>query len=178
MLAALLLAAAAPGEVAWVADATVHAGGRTIALRSRTRLLANGGVISDSWPVSEGEATGLRRMTITPDGGWIERAGQRQAMPAAMLAEERRQFGFYRDYARADVWCAVAKRGLKAFGPTLFRCRKGELTDAANRIGTVRQDFRLFGSIRSAGAVLPLAMELRRDGQPYFSMRVERLSAR
>lgn len=180
MLAAALLtiAAAPPGELRWTADATVYDGNREIRIQSRTQLGRDGSVTSESWPLAEGEAAGLRRMIITQEGGWIERGGQRSPMPAAMLDEERKQYGFYLDYARADAWCLRVRNGSRAFGRTIFRCRKRELTDAANRIGAIRQDFRLFGSIRSQGAVLPLALELRRDGRRYFTMRVETLRAR
>lgn len=178
MIAALLLAAAVPSEIAWTAEGAVHDGARDLPIRMRGRLTADGGAISDSWPIAEGEAAGLRRMVITASGGWIERNGQRSPMPPAMFAEERTQFAFYGDYQRADRWCSAVRNGARAFGATLFRCRKGELTDAANRIGAIRQDFRLFGTIRSGGAALPLAMELRRDGKRYFTMRVERLRAR
>ncbi len=178
---ALLALAAAQQQLSWSADAAVHDGARVIAIQSRTVLGTDGSVNSASWPVEQGEAKGLRRMIISADGGWIERAGTRLPMPADMLTEERQQFGFYLELQQAARWCdgqSGQQAVVATFGRTSFRCVRSRLTRAANWLGTVRQDFRLFGLWRDGGFVFPRRMELLHDGRPYFDMTVSRFGVR
>ena len=166
-------------EMRWQASAIVHAGPRDIAIEARTTL-SDRGVLSESWPVAEGEKRGLRRMIIDGQAGWLERGGERTPMPEDMLSEERQQFGFYRELQDAASWCGNAGPSgstTRTFGRTSFRCTGGRVTRAANWIGTARQDFRIAGLLRSNGMVFPKRLSIRRDGQPYFDMTVERFDA-
>lgn len=87
----------------WEGKATIHAGDRKIDIRVRTRIDSAGNVVSESWPVEQGEA-GLRRMIIDASGGWMERGGKREPMPKEMLEHERQQFGFYAQLQRAMAY--------------------------------------------------------------------------
>jgi hypothetical protein len=89
--------------LSWEGKATIHAGDRNIDIRVRTRISKEGHVVSESWPVEQGE-TALRRMIIDDTGGWIERGGKHEPMPKEMLEHERQQFGFYAQLQRAMTY--------------------------------------------------------------------------
>jgi hypothetical protein len=191
VIVAILLAAAAttPAELSWEASGLVHAGSRTIAIRSRTTLRTDGTLDSASWPTAVGEAKGLRRMLVNAEGsGWLERGAKSEPMPEALLREEGAQFGFYLQLQEAARWCADKGAGQSTVhtvdgpAPTAFRCTGGRITRAANWVQAdgppLRQDFRIDGLLRSGGYVFPPLMEIRRDGQPYFEMRTTGFRAR
>lgn len=189
MIEALLLAQIAPHAISWTAQATVYADDKTIPIESHTRMTLDGKLVEgESWPVAQGRAKGLHRMTLTPEGGVMHIGGREQPMPEAMVREERAQFGFYLQLQEAAAWCATlppAASMTKLFEGEVyssFRCTRRQLTRAANLIESdgkvARQDFRLDGLWRKGGAVFPRRMELLRDGKPYFTMVVTRFDAR
>lgn len=183
----LLLAVTAASQVlAWEGRAVVHDGSRDIVIAVRSRMEADR-IVSESWPVVEGEAKGLRRLIIPTTGdATLERGGKVTAMPAAFAVEERAQFAFYRQLQDAARQCAQQPKGTamsEAFTVerTSFRCRGNEVRTAANWVAAegapVRQEFRVVGLLRSGEAVFPRRLEIKRDGQPFFDMDVTRFTS-
>jgi hypothetical protein len=182
-----LAAAAAVSTLKWEGRAVVHDGARDIAIAVRSRL-EEARIVSESWPVADGEAKGLRRLTIPAAGdATLERGGKVTPMLAAFATEERAQFAFYRQLQVAARRCADMPAGAamsEAFvvdGRTSFRCRGKEVRTAANWVaaeGTpVRQEFRIVGLWHSGDAVFPRRMEIKRDGQPFFDLVVTSFSS-
>lgn len=182
----LLTAVAASHALAWEGRALVHDGSRDIVIGVRSRLEADR-IVSESWPVAEGEAKGLRRLTIPAVGdATLERGGKVTAMPAAFAVEERAQFAFYRQLQEAARRCAQQPKGTamsEAFTVehTSFRCRGNEVRTAANWVAAegapVRQEFRVVGLLRSGEAVFPRRLEIKRGGRPFFDMDVWRFAS-
>jgi hypothetical protein len=192
LLAAAASALAPPQQpLSWEGTAEVYPPGRVIKIAVRTRIDAHGDVIGESWPVDVGEAKGMHRMTLDRNGGIVDVGGKQGPMPASMWAEERAQYGFYRQLQIASAKApTMARRGVKAFyvaGPvtTRFRVdRKGTLLDASNSVpvgehgSLTPQAFRFSGFWRSHGAIFPRHMEIYRAGQRYFTLNVTRFDAR
>ena len=189
MIAALLAAGAGAVPLAWEGRATVYDGNQTVAIAVRTRVERDGTVISDSWPVAEGEGKGLRRIVLRPDGsGTLERGGTVQPLSADFAREEAAQFGFYQQYQVAGGQCAAqAQTGpgsnvieVHSPGPvpTAFRCEWNRITNAANWVAApgrpVRQDFRTVGQWLDAGNSFPRRLLIKRGGRPFFDLRVFR----
>lgn len=182
-----LAAAAALPTLKWEGRAVVHDGARDIAIAVRSRM-EEARIVSESWPVAEGEAKGLRRLTIpAPGEATLDRDGEVAPMPVAFATEERAQFAFYRQLQVAARRCAAMPTSAaisEAFvvdGRTSFRCRGKEVRTAANWVAAeatpVRQEFRILGLWRSGEAVFPRRMEIKRDGQPFFDLVVTSFSA-
>jgi hypothetical protein len=185
---ALLAAAAAPA-LAWEGRAEVYPPGRVIEIVVRTRINGSGEVVGESWPVTVGEVKGMHRMTLTGAAGTVEIGGKTEAMPAAAFAEERAQFGFYRQLQEASVQSrSVAAAGANAFSVdglvrTWFKVAPdGTIVEAFNDLpsgggGRVRQRFTFNGWWQDGGAVFPRTMRMTRDGKPYFTLQVDRFDA-
>ena len=186
---ALLIAAAEPQALSWEGTAEVYPPGRTLKIAVRTSIDRDGNVVSESWPVELGEAKGLRRMTITDAGGTMERGGEKQPMPPDIWAEERAQFGFYRQLqvAASEVPARMGQ-GVNTFSvdgevKTWFRIdSEGELIGAINQVptaeGSAWQEFRFDGLLYSNGAVFPKQMRMTRNGRPFFLLDATRFDAR
>ena len=186
---ALLAAAAGPLALSWEGNAEVYPPGRTLQIAVRSSIDGDGNVTSESWPVELGEAKGLRRMTLSATGGTMERSGEKQPMPADLWAEERAQFGFYRQLqVAASLLPSHIARRVNTFSVdgdvrTWFRISPdGELIGAVNEVPTAEgrawQEFRFDGLLRSNGAVFPQRMRITRNGQPFFLLDVTKFDAR
>jgi hypothetical protein len=187
---ALLVAAAEPQTMSWEGSGEVYPGGKPLAIAIRTRVQRNGEVLSESWPVAQGEEKGMRRLRLSPTGGSMEIGGKAQAAPPALAAEERKQFGFYWQLQEAARRAKeVARAGANTFsveGPvrTWFRTAPdGTLLSAENVLPSEKpstqtfQTFRFVGWWRDDGALFPKRMEMSRDGQPYFTLDVAKFDA-
>ena len=184
----LLAAAAGPLALSWEGTAEVYPPGSKLEIAVRTSIDRDGNVVSESWPVAVGEAKGLRRMTLSAHGGTMERGGEKQAMPQDIWAEERAQFGFYRQLqTAASLLPEHIAKGVNTFSvdgavKTWFRIGPdGELIGAVNEVptgdGRAWQEFRFDGLLRNDGAVFPRGMRMIRDGQPYFRLNVTKFDA-
>lgn len=182
MTSLALLAAVA---LSWEGTGTVYPPGAPLKIAVRTRIDADGNVVSESWPVAIGEEKGLRRMTLRVDGGTVERGGKSEPMPQFMWNEERAQFGFYQQLQAASVKAKdVARQGANTFSvPGLVRTwfrvdAEGTITEAVNIVpaegGQAHQRFRFDGFLIDDGAVFPRHMEMYRGGKPYFTLDVTR----
>lgn len=186
-LAVALAVASATPLLAWEGRAVVHDGARDIAIAVRSRMEADR-IVSESWPVGEGEAKGLRRLIMPAQGpATLERSGKVTDMPLAFAVEERAQFAFYRQLQEAARLCAEKPAGTAMSNAfvvhfTSFRCLGNEVRTAANWVAAeappVRQEFRIIGLWRSGKAVFPRRLEIRRDGRPFFDLQVTRFTNR
>lgn len=200
-LALTLLAAASgsPGEriggqfepraVAWEGRGIVYAGDRKIEIGVRTRISKEGHVVSESWPVEQGEAA-MRRMIIDDSRGWIERGGKREPMPPAMLEHERQQFGFYTQLQKAllrrdltpvtgtkiVVEGLVTTRFSSAYNRVPFR--------AINRVSSpetggkpITQVFVLTGQTMSNGLEWPRKIRIYQNGKLFFDLMIDKFEA-
>jgi hypothetical protein len=186
---ALLAAAAGQLTLSWEGTAEVYPPGRTLHIAVRSTIDRNDNVVSESWPVELGEAKGLRRMTLSAHGGTMERTGEKQPMPREIWAEERAQFGFYRQLqvAASQVPAHVAQ-GVDMFSvdgaaKTWFRIGPdGSLIGAVNQLltadGPAWQEFHFDGLLLSSGAVFPKRMRMTRNGRPFFLLEVSKFDAR
>jgi len=188
-LALLAAAAAGPMSLSWEGTAEVYPPGRKVEIAVRSRIDRDGNVVSESWPVEVGEANGLRRMTLTAEGGTTERGGQMQPMPPEFWNEERAQFGFYRQLqVAASIVPDRVAQGANTFSvdgevKTWFRIGSdGQLDGAVNEVPTAKgrawQEFQFDGFHRSNGAVFPKQMRMTRNGDPFFLLKVTRFDAR
>lgn len=202
---ALLLAAAAPSPaqvqhpkvekfvarpISWEGSATIHAGDQKIKIQVRTRIAANGDVVSESWPVEQGEQA-MRRMTIDQWGGWIERGGKREPMPKEMLEHERQQFGFYTQLQKALAWRehlhVLSAPKLTVKGPVStkftfdFSLRpvnaKNEVSSPEPGGKPIRQVF-YFGDLQNMdGFEWPRRIHIYQDGKLFFSLTFDKFEA-
>jgi hypothetical protein len=198
-LALVLIAAIAPAwsaakqteiirPLSWEGRGTIH-GDRKINIRVRTRIDAKGNVVSESWPVDQGEAA-LRRMIIDETGGWIERGGKREPMPKEMLEHERQQFGFYiqlqKALLRRDL-TPVTGTKIKVEGRVTTRFGSSYNRIPFNAINTVSspepggkpipQMFILQGEVVSNGQEWPRNIAIYQHGKLFFTLDIEKFEA-
>ena len=176
--------------LAWQGSAVVYAGDRTIPIRVRTRIAADGSVVSESWPDSQSESA-LRRMIIDASGGWIERGGKREPMPLEMLVHERQQYGFYKQLQQV----MGRRQGLPLFSapkvvveglvPTTFVLDHSlNPVEASNVVSSpepggkpIAQEFHLRGEIVSNCLRWPREIAIFEDGKPYFTLTIDNFDA-
>lgn len=172
--------------LSWEGSAIVYAGGREIGIRIRTRISRSGDVISESWPIDQGEDA-VRRMIIDDSGGWMERGGKREPMPEAMLRHERQQFGFYNQLQPAIVFGRMIDSGETTIGgdvSTSFRIKDGVPIEAHNQVSApepggkpIDQTFLLSDYKTEVGFSWPRRIEIHHDGKPYFSLSIDKFEA-
>jgi hypothetical protein len=185
----------APAEAAkiqgmrWEGSAEVYPPRAVIKLGVRTRVQGDD-VLSETWPVDEGEARGMHRMTLDANGGTIEIGGKRNVMTRAMWNEEHAQFGVYTQLQAAALrGPELARLGVNTLsvdGPvkTWFQIdRAGAVIGAVNQVPAgdsgrpAYQTFRFDGFWKSNGMVFPRHMEMTRDGKPFFTLDVAHFDA-
>ncbi|MES3035419.1 MAG: hypothetical protein V4813_15575 [Gemmatimonadota bacterium] len=187
-------AARAASAIEWSGSATVHAGGRTVEIRGRWRV-APDTAVSTTWMASQ-DSSAARSLVVAGERGWLVRAGTATAMPADMLTEERHQFHLYEllrlvpllespltlegappdsagnaavlvrspDYPDVTMYFDAAHRLVRMV--TTFAAPGGALG--------ARQELRLTGQVRVGGFRWFRQLDIRRDGQPYFTLRIDR----
>jgi hypothetical protein len=170
----------------WEGHAIVYAPGREIQIRVRTRISREGDVISESWPVEQGEGA-IRRMIIDQGSGWTERGGKREPMPPEMLQHERQQFGFYGQLQPAIVFGKMLGSGETTIAgevATRFRIEGGYPVEAHNRVNApeaggkpIEQTFLLSDYKTEDGFAWPRRIEIRHDGKPYFTLNIDKFEA-
>jgi hypothetical protein len=178
-----------PRAVAWEGKGIVYASERKIEIGVRTRISKEGDVVSESWPIEQGESA-LRRMIIDKNGGWIERGGKREPMPPAMLEHERQQYGFY-----AQLQEALSRRDLTPVTGTKIVV-KGTVTTsfsssynripfkAMNRVSSpeaggkpITQIFVLTGQHVSNGLEWPRKIRIYQHGKLFFDLEIDKFEA-
>ena len=174
-----------PRAVAWEGKGIVYAGDRKIEIGVRTRISKEGHVVSESWPLAQGEGA-MRRMIIDDRGGWMERDGKREPMPKEMLEHERQQFDFYRSLQ--SVMAARSRPheiAIPPAGATFFMFNQdGWPAEARNRVVSpepggppIEQHFFLSGETISNGVGWPRQIRILHNGKPYFTLNIEKFEA-
>lgn len=189
--------AAQPSELRalhWTGTAEVYPPGRTLRLGVETSLTPFASARSDTWLIEQGRAS-LRSLIVTPNGGWLERGGIREAMPPAMLHHERQQYAVY---GQMQLALMQTRRGAPSGGTvlirgdgqasvdTLFRFdRDGRLVGASNVVddpqtpgATIAQQFTFSGEVRSGALRWPQRIAIAQDGAPYFLLEIASFEAK
>jgi hypothetical protein len=175
----------------WHGRAVVHGGEREIRIQGTWKLQPPDVAIVETYDVDRGPSS-LRRMVLTADGGWGERDGVRQPLPAALVAHERDQF--YLTYlmrlaplrspsfelsalpgeTRGESGLRVKTRGRP--NVDLFFGPAGELMRVRTRIrkpgstAEVLQELRCEGFVEGGGIRWPRKLRTTWDGKPYFEL--------
>jgi hypothetical protein len=177
--------------LSWTGTAKVFPERQAIELGISTVVEPFKSARTDSWLLAKGRST-LRSIIVEPTGGWMEIGGRRQEMPAAMLAQERQQYGIYGQIQLAMLAHQRSGRRTIRIGgdgnhsvDTEFKFERGHLSAARNSVtgseqpGTrIEQRFRFSGEVRSNGLVWPRHLEIDRGGARYFVLDIATFSAR
>jgi hypothetical protein len=173
----------------WSGTASIHAGERLIEIGVSTSVQPFTRARSDSWLLAEGPAKS-RSLIIDGSAGWLERAGQRTAMPAAMLTHERAQYAIYGLMLLTPL-CALDAPRVRVAGNSLLTAHPAApattllfdelatLVGARNSVpspddgSAVAQEFLFADHRRTDGILWPHRLELRQRGNPYFELAVE-----
>jgi hypothetical protein len=180
----------------WEADATVHAGGRRVAIRGTWAIQPPDSAVVATYDTTRGPGT-MRRLILAGAQGWMEEGGNFTPMPAPMLAAERDEFYLYQvmrlvpmrsSEATLDTTAAdsLGQRGVEIRMPNrpavrAFVDSAGRLAHLRLRItdattgGQVWQDLWLSGVIESGGVRWPREIRITMDGAPYFDLVLRRL---
>lgn len=200
-MAALALGRPAPAATVdrklwWRGTAHVEVEGRSLDLAAETSLdVPLLRVRSTTYIIAQGPAT-ARTLILEPDSVWVERAGQRSAMPPQFGIHERQQFAMY-------AWLYLVQRVKQMRQQArLARSRKLSLAsppypDVVFDIGAdgypvaaewtvedaepgkppIPQRIAFTGRIGSHGVRWPRRFDLTRDGKPYFLLDIAEFRA-
>ncbi len=182
----------------WTGRARIFTTERTVAVGVSTMVRPFEAARSDTWLADEGPAS-TRSLIVEGAQGFTERSGQKQPMPAAMLAHERQQYALYGLMLLAplcgpgvETWLAAEADGsgrLEIAHPgaprtTLVFDPGARLIGAENRVVSpddgvteVAQDFAFSGEIEGGGVRWPRTMAIRQNGAPYFELVLETFAA-
>jgi hypothetical protein len=182
----------------WTGRARIFAQARTIEIGVSTTVRPFLGARSDTWLADEGPSR-PRSLIIEGERGWTEYAGQRNDMPAAMLAHERQQYALYGLMLLAplcgpgvETWLASSQDGsgrVEVSHPgaprtTLIFGEDARLTGAENTVPSpddggadLAQVFTFSGQIEGGGVVWPRGLSIWQSGAPYFELTLETFEA-
>lgn len=182
----------------WTGRARIFTPDRTLAIGVSTTVRPFAAARSDTWLADEGPAS-TRSLIIEGGQGFIERAGAKQPMPAAMLAHERQQYALYGLMLLAplcapgvDTWLAAEADGsgrLEIAHPaaprtTLVFDPGARLVGAENRVVSpddgvteIAQAFAFSGEIEGGGVRWPRTLAIRQNGAPYFELSLDSFAA-
>jgi hypothetical protein len=183
---------AAADRLSWRGTATIHDGGEIVEIGLDTHVRPFGHARSESWLVNKGRET-ARTMIIEGKRGWIEREGERSAMPAAMLKHERQQFAVYGLMRLLPARGRIVARRATTGGRTLLRVAHprapitdlvfapdGTLIEARNRVADpsgntaeIDQLFRFSGHVTEDGLSWPRRIEILQRGRLYFTLDID-----
>lgn len=179
--------AAAEGAVTaigWTGRASVQAGERTLQLMVRTRVEPFRRARSTSWLVAAGPAS-ARTMVIEPEGGWVEREGERTPLPPRQARHEREQFGIYGYLLRAleagpgqgtltlrEPGYPEARFQMDGGGPRAAEYRVSAPEEGRSSIA---ERFAFSGLIGQDGLRWPRRLTIMQDGRPFFTLEIEQL---
>jgi hypothetical protein len=197
--AAQLERSLAPNEararsLVWTGTGKVFPPGQVLELGVSTKVVPFVSARSETWQLNKGRLT-TRTMIIEPEGGWIERDGKRELMPAHMLEQERQQFALYGQMqlaiAKASTSSASSQRitikgdGAQSVDTEFVFDAHGRLIEARNEVvdrdaasGKVAQLFKFSGQVQSNGLHWPRRMEMYRGTTPYFVLDISSFQAR
>lgn len=173
----------------WRGTAKIRDGEQVVEIGIETRVRPFERARTVSWLLSEGREA-ARVMTIEGKRGWIERDGEREPMPAAMLKHERQQFAIYGLMRLLPARGRIVARRAGTGGRTLLRVANshapltdlvfapdGTLIEARNRVadpdggsGEIDQLFRFSGHLVEDGLSWPRRIEIFQRGRLYFTL--------
>jgi hypothetical protein len=181
----------------WSGDAVVYTAGGRFDIHVETVVHPFRSAHSESWLHDEGPAQ-RRVLHIDPDGGWIEREGQRAPLPAAVLGHERQQYALYglmrllplledgvtlrRLPERADGQLGLHVEHPAAPPADLYFDAAGHLSRIEDRVANpdggapLAQRIELGGSVPGAAIRWPRTVTILQNGSPYFELTIQRLS--
>jgi hypothetical protein len=167
----------------WNGNAQVFAGDRTLKIEVATRVEPFKRARSET---ALAGTTDKRVLIIEPDGGFVERAGTRTALPPGQAEHERQQYGLYgymllaQAPTRAGGDRLIAQR---AGWPPISFMLEGDLLVAADYAvrdpqgnGTVAQRILLEGEVSDHGVRWPRTITILHNAKPYFILDVERFA--
>jgi hypothetical protein len=175
----------------WDADATVHAGGRTVPISGRWAIQPPDTAVVSTYAVERGPST-MRHIVLAAPRGWLVNANGFAPMPPLMLASEREEFYFYSVMRLVPLRApgvtltmlppdSTGHRGILARNPgrpdvELYVDATGRLSRIRARIhdattgNPVVQEAWLSGETESGGVRWPRTMRLTQDGAPFFDL--------
>lgn len=168
----------------WTGTAHVILPGRKLELGVETRVEPFGPARSTTWIASEGKAA-ARTMTIDAAGGTATRDGKPGPLPAAIVVEERQQFGIY-------GYMLLAFAPATATDDYILRARRPgypaadlEIDDRGRLVGAdyavtdsgtgqpVAERFSFSGMVTDQGIRWPKQIAIARGGKPYFDLTID-----
>lgn len=180
----------------WEGDATVHAGGRTVAIAGTWAVQPPDTAVVSTYPLERGPGS-VRHMVLAAPRGWLVGGQGFTPMQPNFLANERDAFFLY------SVMRLVPLRGPGVALSALPRDSAGErgilvrqpgrpevelYVDSTGRASRIRmrvhdvgtgapivQDARLGGTIEAGGVRWPRTLRLTHGGAPYFDLRLRTL---
>jgi hypothetical protein len=180
----------------WEGEATVHAGGRTIALTGRWAVQPPDSAVVATYETSRGPAS-VRRLILSGPRGWFERGGQLTPMPPNVLANEREQFYLYSVMRLVPLrepevqLTRIAPDSLGQRGVRVTRAGRPDVelyVDEMGRLAHLRarvtdamsgqrvvEDVWLAGTVEADGVRWPRIVRITVDGKPYFDMGIRTL---
>jgi hypothetical protein len=180
-------------SLAWTGIGKVFPAGQVLELGVSTSVVPFVSARSETWQLEKGRST-TRTMIIEPEGGWIERDGKREPMPADMLEQERQQFALYGQMQLAIAQASISRAfprkimikgdGVRSVDTEfVFDARKrlvearNEVTDHDAASGKAAQVFKFSGEVKSNGLHWPRRMEMYRGTSPYFVLEISSFRA-
>jgi hypothetical protein len=160
----------------WTGLAQVFAGDRTLEIEVKTRVEPF--VRARSETFLQGKPETARTLIIEPDGGFVERAGVRTALPARQTEHERQQYGVYGYLLLAlaptrlvDGRIVSQRPGL----PSISFLTEGDHLAAADynvanpdSDATIDQRFLFEGELPDKGVHWPQTITIFQNAKPYF----------
>lgn len=178
----------------WTARAVVHIPGRDVVIRGTWRVTPPDSATVSTYDTARGPAT-TRTLVVAGAQGWMKRDTSVTPLPEDLLAEEQHQYYLYSLLRLVTLKEKGVK--LKAVFPESagnrgFRVeRAGRLPvtmyfDSSGRVARMlttfalpgptpgdAQEIRLSGTTESHGVRWFETMEILRNGNPYYEMRIE-----
>ncbi|HEX8578113.1 MAG TPA: hypothetical protein VF655_00795 [Allosphingosinicella sp.] len=181
----------------WQGDATVFDGERRIEIGVDTQVVPFRWARSRSWLRDQGPSQ-ARTMLITPEGGWIGRAGRNDAAPGGLVTHERAQFAVYGLmllepllHPGVTISPAPGRNGLTAFAvrhpdappATLYFDGDGRLAELEDVVpdpgggAPIAQRFLFSREVMPGPVRWPRRLEIFQKDRPYFELTLNRFEA-
>jgi hypothetical protein len=168
----------------FLGDKAPNPGARIIELGVRTRVEPFVRARSETWLAGKPETA--RTLIIEPDGGFVERGGQRTALPERQTLHERQQYAIYGYMLLAQAPTRLAGDRLIAERPGIppigFRLEGPYLAAADYEVvnpegeGTIAERLLFEGALPDQGVHWPQTITILQNQQPYFILDLDTFS--
>lgn len=176
----------------WSAKATVFTPRGPLNLEGRWIVEPPDRAVVITWETDRGNVS-ERRMLLDGASGFMERGGERTAMPAAILANERDQFYLYSVMRLLPLRDRDLELSVPAPSRLLIRHPRrpdveatfgddGRLVRLQTTVShpsnnsDIVQEMTFDGTIEAGGVRWPRNIRIAQDGQPFFEMRLSEFS--